>query len=65
MKDVKTEIKNHLLKGKRLTGLQALQKFGTIRLSSYINRLRNDGYNIQTDMITRGNKTFASYKHII
>lgn len=34
-----------------ITGIEALQKFGLYRLSDAIFKLRNEGYNIVTDMI--------------
>jgi hypothetical protein len=58
------EIKNHLLKGETITGLQAIDLFGVYRLSSVINRLRNrDGLEVETTMVTEtdGKTIFAKY----
>lgn len=62
-KYIKTLIKNYLLSGKSITGLEALKRYGTMRLPVYIQRLRDDGYNIQKEMITEKGKTFARYFH--
>lgn len=56
------EIKIHLLNGKSLTGLEAIQLFNVYRLSSVINRLRNEGIPIETKMIQREDgTTYAKY----
>jgi biotin operon repressor len=62
---IKALLKNYLLSGKSITGLQALKRWGTIRLAVYIQRLRNDGYKIKTEMVTEKGKTFARYRHTI
>lgn len=58
------EIRNHLLRGETITGLQAIELYGVYRLSSVINRLRNrDGLEVETTMITAtdGKTIFAKY----
>jgi hypothetical protein len=58
------QIKNHLLKGMPITGLQAIELFGVYRLSSVINRLRSkDQLPIETTMIhaSDGTTIFAKY----
>jgi hypothetical protein len=57
------EIKNHLLRGETLTGLQAIDLYGVYRLSSVINRLRKDNIPIETTMVNSSdNKTiYAKY----
>ena len=44
-----------------ITGLEALQKFGLYRLSSAIFNLREDGYNIVTDMVQPDDPDEAPY----
>lgn len=44
-------IKQYLLNGNELSGLSALNLFNVYRLSSVINRLRNEGLDIKTRMI--------------
>ena len=56
-----SRILRHLMKGKTLTPLQALDLFGTWRLSARIANLKDEGFKIVTDLITREDKTFASY----
>lgn len=42
----------HLLSGKSITPLEALDLYGSFRLSSIIFRLRDRGYDIRTEMVT-------------
>ena len=56
------QIKSYLEKGKSITPIQALNKFGCFRLAARISDLRNDGLNIATKIVTKDGKTFASYK---
>ena len=50
------QIADYLNKGKKLTTIDALNKFGCFRLASRINDLRNDGMNIKTNIIKLENK---------
>ena len=50
------QIADYLNKGKKLTTIDALNKFGCFRLASRINDLRNDGMNITTKIIKLENK---------
>ena len=59
---VSHKLESWLLKGKTITALQALNKWGCMRLSARINELRNDGFPILTDTITKNGKTFARYR---
>jgi hypothetical protein len=61
MKTQNQQIEQHLLKGKKINPLQALNKFGCFRLSARIKDLRDNGMNIKTTYTTVGNKTFATY----
>jgi len=51
-----------LLKGKTITALQALNKWGCMRLSARINELRNAGFPILTDSVKQNGKVFARYR---
>jgi len=64
MKTQKQQIKEHLSKGKKLTPIQALTKFGCFRLAARISDLRKEGLNIATKNVTKDGKTFASYSVI-
>lgn len=57
-----TQIQRHLEKGKSLTAIQALNKFGCFRLAARIADLRNDGMNIKTTIVKlKNNKHIATY----
>lgn len=59
---VKEKVLSHLQKGNKLTGLQALKKFDTIRLAVYIHRLRMQGIDIKgEDIETPSGKTITRY----
>lgn len=62
-KTKKSQLLAYLQRSKRgITGLEALRKFGLYRLSGEINRLRNEGYDIKTEMMTREDgTTYARY----
>ena len=48
----KAAILKHLQAKKTITSLEALQKFGCLRLGARIFDLRDDGHRIKTEMIT-------------
>ena len=55
-------ILQHLLKGKSITQLEALQLFGCLRLSTYIYNLKHDyGYNIKTELVKKNNSVGKGY----
>lgn len=57
-----TQIANYLNKGKKLTAIDALNKFGCFRLAARIADLRNDGMNIKTTIVKlKNNKQIAQY----
>jgi hypothetical protein len=61
MKTQNEQIKAYLSKGKSITPVDALNKFGCFRLSARIKNLRDDGLIIATKYVTKKGKTFASY----
>lgn len=65
MKSQTTLILEHLRKGKKLTSLEALDKFGCMRLASRIDNIRNgllhENELLHSVMITRNNKRIAQY----
>jgi hypothetical protein len=61
MKSQNDKIKAYLTKGKAITPIQALNKFGCFRLAARISDLRSEGLNIVTKNVTKEGKTFASY----
>ena len=50
-----------MLRGRTINGRQALTRFGIYRLSAIIFNWRKKGFDIQTNMITRGGNTYAVY----
>jgi hypothetical protein len=61
MKTQNEQIKAYLNKGKAITPIDALNKFGCFRLSARIKNLRDEGLKIVTKYVTKEGKTFASY----
>ena len=57
-------ILHHLQAGKSLTQLEALPKFGCLRLGGRIHELRREGYNIQTEMVKVGRARVAKYSMV-
>jgi hypothetical protein len=56
------QIADYLNKGKKLTPIDALNKFGCFRLAARIADLRNEGMNIVTNTIKLdNNKQIAQY----
>lgn len=57
----KYQILNHLQSGKNITPLEALDQFGCMRLASRINELRDEGYPIETKIMSDKDKRWAEY----
>ena len=55
------EILNHLMKGKSITALEAIEKYGVMRLAARICDLRDRQYMISKVMIEHNKKRFAKY----
>lgn len=56
-----TRILKHLERGKSITPLEALTRFGCFRLSGRIHELREMGHIIERQMVTRNGKRIAKY----
>lgn len=54
-------IRKHLKSGKSLTQISALSMFGCFRLGARIHNLREEGMEIETEMVKQGRKRFARY----
>jgi hypothetical protein len=61
MESQEQQIRNHLESGKKLTSLEALKLFGCLRLSGRIFDLREQGLNINSEMVERNGKRVAEY----
>ena len=61
----KEDILAHLKKGHSITPLEALSQFGCFRLASVVCKLKNEGYNIKSNIqeiyTEEGVKKFARY----
>ena len=57
----KTAILHHMRKRGSITPVLALRLYGSFRLASRIEELRRDGWLINSVMVTRRNKRYASY----
>lgn len=55
------KIKSHLLSGKPITGLEAIDKYGYYRLSDGILKLRKQGLDIITIMVDGKGTRYAKY----
>jgi hypothetical protein len=55
-------IKGWLLNGKSITQLDALNMFGCFRLAARIANIREEGFDIVTDMIIVNDKRVANYR---
>ena len=51
------QIKSYLEYGNKITPLEALNQFGSFRLSAIIHKLRQSGMNIKTNNVTVNGKT--------
>ncbi len=66
MTNPQTEVLKTLLNGKSLTHFQSIRKWSYYRLSSAINRIRNAGFNVRTEMIERKNGSpYARYTLLV
>lgn len=58
----KDRIKNYLLAGNSITPLEALNKFGSLRLSAVIFNIKREGLDIKTEKVkTESGKYVAKY----
>ena len=58
------EILKELKSGQPITPMKALYKFGCFRLGARIHELKNRGFNIHSELITRNGRRFAEYSLI-
>lgn len=60
----------HLRSGKKITPIEALNKFSCFRLAAVIHRIKKIGMldkteSIESKPLTKGNKTFSQYSLVI
>ncbi len=56
------QILSYMKKGKAISPLTALQKFGCLRLAARIYDLRNSGYQIEAERVGEGATAWAEYR---
>ena len=54
-------ILRHLEAGRKLTPIDALNRYGCMRLAARISDLKKEGWDIQKKMIDKNGKQFAQY----
>lgn len=54
-------ILRHMKSGSTITPLEALNLYGCMRLAARINDLKQQGYEIRSDVYERNGKRFAGY----
>ena len=52
----------HLIRGRTVNGMQALNNFGIYRLSAIIHNFRKRGFTIETKMVQRNGSKYGIYK---
>lgn len=57
------QIFTHLKRHGSITPLQALDRYGCMRLAARIGELRERGHKIETNMIERNGSRFAQYRY--
>jgi hypothetical protein len=58
---ISQRLESWLLRGHSITSLQALDKWGCMRLSARVKELRDNGLPIATETVTKNGKSFAKY----
>jgi hypothetical protein len=61
MESQNLQIRKHLESGKSITPLEALSRYGCLRLGARIYDLKRDGLPVKTEIKRNGRKRFAEY----
>ena len=61
MESQNVQIRKHLESGNTITPLEALNRYGCLRLGARICDLRQDGLPVKTEIKRNGRKRFAEY----
>lgn len=61
MRSQNAKVIDYLATGRSLTPLQALSRFGILRLGARVHQLRQQGHDILTDTAVIGRKRVARY----
>ena len=62
MQSQKQQILSHLKRGWKITALQALNKYGCLRLAARIGDIKREGYPIVSRLVSHNGKRFAEYR---
>lgn len=57
----KEKVLNHLIKNRSITPIQALNKYGVFRLAAVVRKLKDCGYIIGSERVSKDGKSFAKY----
>lgn len=57
----KEKVLNHLIKKGSITPIQALNKYGVFRLAAVVRKLKDCGYKIGSERVSKDGKSFAKY----
>jgi len=55
------QIIEHLEQHQSITALEALNRFGCLRLAARVSDIRKEGYNVQSQRVVRNGKHVACY----
>lgn len=55
------QIRVHLMKHNSITPLEALRRFGCMRLAARIEELRRTGFSVQSAMVSRKGRRYCRY----
>jgi hypothetical protein len=56
------QIRAHLLSGRDITPLEALDQYGCFRLAARVSDIREEGHDIETIIEERNGKRYARYR---
>ena len=56
------QIRAHLLSGRDITPLEALDQYGCFRLAARVSEIREEGHDIETIIEERNGKRYARYR---
>lgn len=70
MQTQKESVLAHLRSGKKITPIEALNKFGCFRLAAVIHSLKNNGFlekheSIDSNLLTKNGKSFSEYSLVV
>lgn len=61
MKTQTAQIRAHIVRHNSITPMEALRKYGCLRLAARIWELKESGFSVVKTMVSRGSKRYARY----